>query len=64
MKNLCVKNGLLCAKLECEGTTTAYGLKNADNDSVIAHTVSPLGKFVAGNYATNENQNQRQNFSI
>ena len=48
-----------CAKLECEGTTTAYGLKNADNDSVIEHAVSPLGKFIAGNYATKENQNQR-----
>ena len=54
---------LTCAKLECEGTTTAYGLKNADSDSVITHTVSPLGKIVAGNYATKENRNQLQNFS-
>ena len=48
------------AKLECEGTTTAYGLKNVADDSTVAHTVSPLGKFAAGNYATKEKQNQQR----
>ena len=54
---------LTCVKLECERTTTAYGLKNIADDFTVTHTVSPLGKIVAGNYATKENRNQLQNFS-